>query len=68
MASQHGSLTEKDVVLRWTDASGTCWRVYRQYSRTRQQWEATIASKARETWFVRERMVLDDKEVFEHGE
>jgi hypothetical protein len=55
-----------DTVLRWTDATGTTWRICRTYSRTRQQWEATIASKARDTWFERQRMVLDDAEVFEH--
>jgi hypothetical protein len=55
------------TVLRWTDATGTTWRIERAYSRTRQQWEATIASKARDIWFERQRMVLDEKEVFEHG-
>lgn len=57
-----------ETVLRWTDATGTTWRITRQYARQRQQWEATIATKTRDTWFERERMVLDDKEVFEHGE
>lgn len=54
----------RTVVLRWTDATGTVWRVCRGYSRTRQQWEATIESKARETWFRREKMFLDGPEVF----
>lgn len=55
-----------DVLLRWTDATGTTWRIERAYSLTRQQWEATIATKVRDTWFERQRMILDDKEVFEH--
>lgn len=58
----------EDTVLQWTDATGTTWRICRSYSRTRQQWEATIASKACETWFERQRMILTDKEAFEHGE
>ena len=61
-------MTERDtgeLMLGWTDATGTTWRITRHYSRTRQQWEATIASKARDTWFERQRMVLDDKGVFE---
>jgi hypothetical protein len=60
------STDARDVLLQWTDATGTTWRVSRTYSWKRQQWEAAIASKARDTWFERERMVLDEKEVFEH--
>lgn len=64
----HAPTPAGDVILRWTDATGTTWRICRRYVRQRQQWEATIASNARDTWFERERMVLDDKEVFDHDE
>jgi hypothetical protein len=57
-----------ETLLRWTDATGTIWRISRRYVRCRQQWEAEIESKSRETWLVRYRMVLDAKEVFERGE
>lgn len=52
-----------DTMLQWTDATGTTWRISRQYSQERQQWEATIVTKRGQTWFERERMVLDDTEV-----
>lgn len=55
----------ESVVVEWTDATGTIWRVVRSYSRKRQQWEAAIESQARETWFRRETMVIDGPEVFE---
>jgi hypothetical protein len=55
----------ESVVVEWTDATGTTWRVCRSYSVKRQQWEAAIESKARDTWFRRETMVLDGPEVFD---
>ena len=55
----------ENVVLEWTDVTGTTWRVVRSYSYKRQQWEAVIKSKARDTWFRRETMVLDGPEVFD---
>jgi hypothetical protein len=55
----------ESVVLEWTDATGTTWRVVRSYSYKRQQWEAVIESKARDTWFQREIMVIDGPEVFD---
>lgn len=54
----------ESIVLEWVDATGTTWRVCRSYSQQRQQWEAVIASKAHDTWFRRERMVIDGPEVF----
>ncbi|WP_248911043.1 hypothetical protein [Halocatena marina] len=56
---------ERETVVEWTDKTGTVWRVERRYDRSRQQWECSIASKIRDTWRVRERMVLDGKEAFE---
>ena len=55
----------ESVVVEWTDATGTAWQICRWYSRKRQQWEAAIESKARDTWFRRETMVIDSPEVFD---
>lgn len=55
----------ESVVVEWSDATSTTWRVVRSYSRKREQWEAAIESKTRDTWFRRETMVIDGPEVFD---